>query len=201
MNRNLREDKVRAGLEDMSDGGLGDYLKMWNEEYFQPQGLFVHLELSESTVRNSGRSKLFRKPAAFYNTNEERERKRDERKFVIVVTKLDDEGQPTEALQEIAGSDAKPVEIGSSGEPEAVELPAEVHVPVELPAGSEYSMDKKAEDMSGYVEMDSDNSYLLEKIHLNDGAVELPAGGEQEMQPKPLVVVDGSNLESKEYRP
>lgn len=180
MNRAARERKIREGLEDMSDGGLGDKLRLWNEEYFSKHGIFVHLELSESSMKNDGRTKVFRKPALFYSKGEERNRKKDERKFVIVVTRLDEDGQPMEAVQELAG-EVVLVEIGSSGGPytTATELPAEVPVPVELAAdmnrpvempGDNTFEDKKKgfETPGGVVEMSGDNMRLLEKLHIGD---------------------------------
>jgi hypothetical protein len=190
MNRSLREKRVQAGLEDMSDGGLGDVLRLWNEEYFAKQGLFVHLELSESVAKNEGKVSNFRKPSVFYSKPEDRKRKQDERKFMVVVTKLDEEGNPTEALHELdPGDDGNAaVEIGSSGEAtsQAVELPAETVLPVELPANDGFADEKKETkeypvgyvemDASekkagpeGYVEMSVDNSNLLEKMRLKDG--------------------------------
>ena len=53
MNRSIQEKKVKDGLADMSDGGLGDTLNQWNEDYFSKKGLFVHLELSESAMKNA----------------------------------------------------------------------------------------------------------------------------------------------------
>ena len=184
MNRAARERKIQEGLKDLSDGGLGDKLRMWNEDYFSKQGLFVHLELSESTVKNDGRTKAFRKPAAFYSKGEERDRKKDERKFVIVVTKLDEDGQPMEAIQELS-TETGPVEIGSSGGPTmtTAELPAEVPVPVELPADTNAPVKLPADtnapvelpaDMSTPVELPADTTLGKEKdSQIPDGVVEM----------------------------
>lgn len=219
MNRSAQEKKVKAGLEDQSDGALGDTLKQWNEDYFSKRGLFVHLELSESALKYASQSsKMVRKPALFYSDPNERNRKREERKFVIVVTKLDDEGEPTEAVQELAGKENKVAEIGSSGEPNftIAELPGEDGVvPVELPA--EYgagAAEKKLEPPSGYVEMagdtfyggqekmappggyvemSSDNTHLLEKMNLGEETDDLPSDPEKaNMTPRPLMVSPGS---------
>ena len=180
----------------MSDGGLGDTLKLWNEEYFNKQGLFVHMELSESAMKNPGQqSKTFRKPAMWYSSREDRSRKEEERKFVIVVTKLDEDGQPTEAIQELEGTDAAPVELAGSGDPShsVAELPGdEGAVPVELPAEISYGAEKKFEPPTGYIEMDSDNTLLMEKIHLDERAENSPADSEKGLVPEPLSVTSSS---------
>lgn len=137
MNRSMQEKKVKSGLEDMSDGGLGDTLQQWNSTYFKDLGVFAHLELSEhATKRISDKSKLSkRRPGS--NSKEERERKKEERKFVLVLSRLDDNGVPTQALQELdATSDV--VEMPASHDPTTftAELPGdEGRMPVELPAG------------------------------------------------------------------
>ncbi len=157
----------------------------------------MHLELSESAAKNAGKSRFFQKPASLYSSTEDRERKREERKFVIVVTKLDDEGQPTEALHELAGEHG-PVEIGSSGGPtsQAVELPAEVHRPVEL-AGDFARVDAKLP--AEYIEMDGDNSTLLEKLHIERPISELPADPRGEAIHKRLIE-PGSTCNQLQYK-
>jgi hypothetical protein len=189
MKRAAHEKSVREGLEDTSDGSLGDKLRLWNEEYFSKNGLFVHLELSESAMKYHGREKTFRKPTSFFK-GEERDRKKEERKFVIVVTNLDAAGEPSQAIKEIAAGEGVPVEIGSSEEPvevsklpaemppPAVELPAEMPpTAVELPADipSEGSVAEKKFNVSlpdGVVEMSSDNSHVLEKMNLKHSMLE-----------------------------
>lgn len=179
MNRAIQEKKVRAGLEDMSDGGLGDMLKQWNVDYFSTIGLFAHMELSESAMKNPNqKSKTFQKAAWMYGSKDDQDRKKEERKFVIVVTKLDEEGQPTEAMKELEleGTESKPVEIGSS-DISAVptlntvaELPADEDsvMPVELPGDVSLGFGKTFEPPGGFVEMDGDNTRLLEKLDLDE---------------------------------
>lgn len=189
MNRKIQEEKVRQGLADEAKGGLGDTLKEWNEDYFSKLGLFVHLDLSDSALKNPDqKSKAFRKPALFYSNREDRERKTDERKFVLVVTRLDAEGKPSEAIHELGGADGEPLEIGSSGDVSSkiAEMPADegnvyVELPAELPASAG---EKKLDPPGGYVEMDGDNSYTLEKMHL----VEADPDAEKALTPKPLDV-------------
>ena len=184
LERQLKEQRVKEGLSDTASGSLGDKLNLWNEEYFSKQGLFAHLELSESAMKKEGRSTPWRKPTAFYTNDAERDRKREERKFVIVITKLDGDGQPSEALRELASADP-PVEIGSSGiVPTTAELPAEVVMPVELPAeevvelpADTPSMVKDTNQPHAYVEMDGDNSRLLEKMHFENELDSTRIGG------------------------
>lgn len=192
MNRSMQEKRVKEGLLDPSSDGLGEVLRRWNEDYFKDHGLFVHLELSESALKNPNqKSKAFRKSALLYSNREDRERKRDERKFVIVVTRLNEDGQPMEALERL-GMDEKSsgvVEIGSSDEPSASvsELPGDLAVdPVELPSENVLKEKPSAEPPAGYVEMSSDNTLLLEKMHLEQRA-ELPTpSSTEDLTPEPL---------------
>jgi len=134
MSRSMQEKKVKSGLEDMSDGGLGDTLQQWNSTYFKDLGVFAHLELSEhATKRSSEKSKLSKRLGS---SKEERERKKEERKFVIVMTRLDDEGVPVEALHELdATCDVVEMPVPPDARTFAVELPGdERSMPVELPA-------------------------------------------------------------------
>ena len=197
MKRSLQEQNIISGLEDMSDGGLGDTLRLWNEEYFSKQGLFVHLELSESALKNpDGRSKRFRKPASMYSDKNERARKEEERKFVMVVTKLDEEGQPTEAIAELAGAETTPIELSATENPSfsVAELPGDESVePVELPAITTPSAEKKFDSPGGYVEMSSDNTFLLEKMHLEEESDYRPAVPEKDLMPRPLATTPSSH--------
>lgn len=213
MNRQLQEEKVRKGLVDTTEGGLGDTLKQWNDEYFGKLGLFVHMELSESAMKNPDqKSKTFRKPTLLYSSRQDRERKIEERKFVLVVTKLDDEGNPSQAIQELAGNDGSAVEIGSSGDVSSkiAEMPADegnvyVELPAEMPVGV-WEKEKKLDPPEGYVEMegtsyvemDGDNSATLEKLHLEGNLVEADPDAEKNLTPKPLDVKTGSGAFDKE---
>lgn len=177
----------------MSDGGLGEKLQLWNDEYFRPRGLYVHLELSESAMKHPDqKSTTLRKGVLLYSSRQDRDRKREERKFVIVVTRLDEDGKPREALRELElaeqekedGSDEELVErsqeldgsglveIGSSDvphSPHAAELPGDtVLPPVELAANEPWLIDKAPLPPSDYVEVEGDNTFLLENTHLRD---------------------------------
>ncbi|KAK4507405.1 hypothetical protein PRZ48_001140 [Zasmidium cellare] len=159
LNHSLREKIVKSGLENMSDGGLGDVLKTWNEREFAKLGLFVHLELSAKAMRSvGGRTPTMGMHPLLYSSREERERKAEDRKFCLVVSRLDGEGVPREALREVE-EEMQGGEVGREvGEEEevvderrdkAVEVPNPENViyevpelpgdegrfPVELPAG------------------------------------------------------------------
>lgn len=89
MNRSIQEKKVETGLVDTSPGSLGETLEHWNTSYFAPIGLCAHLELSESAMRKPRhKSSVIRKPSLLYKEREERARKREDRKFVVVVAEL-----------------------------------------------------------------------------------------------------------------
>lgn len=205
MNRKIQEEKIRKGLVDETPGGLGDLLKTWNEDYFSTLGVFVHMELSESAMKNpDGKSRTFRKPILMFGGSEERARKVEERKFVLVVTKLDDEGLPSQALNDLAGKESAPVEIGSSGSvaPPIAEAPGDTEFAyVELPAETPIGVWDKTLDPpvgyvemegSGYVEMDADNSRMMEKMQLEGNLVEADPDAEKQMSPRPLSFTKGS---------
>lgn len=136
MNRTIQEKKVSTGLEDTSEGSLGDTIQKWNESYFAKLGLSARLTLSESAMRQPNhKSKIMRKPTLLYDTREERERKREDRKFVIVVSRLDDSGPSHENAQELEAETVR-VELPVAEDPrnDKAELPGdEEHVAKELP--------------------------------------------------------------------
>jgi hypothetical protein len=211
MNRKIQEEKVRKGVLDETAGGLGDTLKTWNEDYFGKLGVFVHMELSESAMKNADqKSKSFRKPAVMYSNREDRVRKTEERKFVLVVTKLDEDGVPSEALHHLEGKDGAPVEIGSSGDmaPPIAEMPGdEGNVYAELPAEMPTAANEKKLDppvgyveMEGstYIEMDADNTRVMEKLQLEGNLVEADPDAEKSPVPRPLSFDKGSEGLNKE---
>ncbi|WPG98494.1 Hypothetical protein R9X50_00128500 [Acrodontium crateriforme] len=140
MSRQTLEKKFKAGLSDMQDGGLGFTLQQWNDGYFGRRGLYVHLELSESAMKSPNQqSKTLQKSALLYSNKEDRDRKREERKYVIVVTKLTYDGMPSDAVQQFPTTKEKVntrsiAELPGNTEisPPIVELPG--NEPVELPA-------------------------------------------------------------------
>lgn len=154
MNHSLQEKKVKAGLTNMDDGGLGDLLKQWNENEFKKLGIFVHMELSASAMKRlNHRSPTLSKHPLMYSRREDRDRKTEERKFCLVVSHLDDEGVPADAIQEIVHEAAdESTKVVEAPNPENVifevpELPGdEGRYPIELPAGVSlgYGTDKFA---------------------------------------------------------
>lgn len=150
MNKKVQEKKITEGLGNQDEGGLGATLEDWNASYFREHGLFVHLELSESSLRHKekNKDKKIKMPhhgRLFHFDKEERERKREERKFVIVVTKLDEDGMPAQAVNEIQELDGGAVVHEMASHTDAkysiAELPGEdgpgpVELPAELPASA-----------------------------------------------------------------
>jgi len=176
MKRRIQENKVKAGLTDTRDGGLGDLLRRWNETYFQQRGLIATLELSQSAMKHQDhKSSFFRKETHWYANREDRERKKEERKFVIVVTKVEeDEDQrsrsaagavgdgpqelpaegPTGMPEMPAQDDAKydVAEMAGDDRPILVELPGDFVMPGGVSLG--YGNEKLAPP-TGYAELDS----------------------------------------------
>lgn len=134
MNRSLQERKAKSGLQDMSDGGLGDTLQQWNSTYFKDLGVFAHLELSEHATKQKSKSSKGRSPS---DSKEERQRKKEEKKFVIVVSRLNGDGVAAETLQELdVTGDAIDLPVQHDPKNFTAELPGdEGCMPVELPAG------------------------------------------------------------------
>jgi len=126
---------VSTGLVDTSQGSLGTVLEQWNQSYFAQLGLHASLELSDSAMRKPKRkSKVVRRPSLTYSSREERERKSEDRKFVIVVAEVAS-GETSTYVQELATNDDRvemPVpddsrgfmsELPGSSEFETSELP------------------------------------------------------------------------------
>ena len=109
------EEKVKAGLEDLSDGQLGNVLRRWNTGYFVQRGLSAHMELSKSALKHSNRvGASFRRSTLLYSDTEERAKKRDERKFAIVITRLDIENRSPEVSYELESSNCVSSELASA---------------------------------------------------------------------------------------
>jgi len=211
MNRSLQEQKVKAGLLNTSAGGLGDTLQQWNDSYFRERGIHVHLELSDSARKKEdgrGGGGTFRKPASLYSSREERDKKREDWKFVIVVTKIEQERQPTGALEQISEMAAEGPgamgELPATGDPKfnVAELPGDTAImPVELPAmeyylPGAYSLgygSEKLEPPVGFAELDSDTAHLLEKTKLTDGKEGLK---DEELSRREPLMVTASTYEA-----
>jgi len=185
----MQEKKVREGLEDRSGGGLADTFEQWNDTYFHKRGLYVHLELSESTNKHpEQKSKIFRKESGWYGKREDRERKRDERKFVLVVSKLNTYHEMRPGTTHELGSDGSNMitELPNSGDPKftmaeapgdsehcaPVELPGDFLLPasVSLGFGSQHSA-----SLGGFVELEGDGgrpSYQVKEGHESSGKLD-----------------------------
>jgi len=183
MNRSIQEKKVETGLMDTSPGSLGETLEHWNTTYFAPLGLCAHLELSESAMRKpKQKSNIIRKPSLLYKEREERERKREDRKFVLVVTRLDHTSQSPAEVHELAG-DAHRAEMPVPDDPRChtAELSGDTTLrPSELPTANDKAKEDMADVICGICEAPG------------DAPVESSAGmpHESSLWPRPLVVVD-----------
>ncbi|KXL48381.1 hypothetical protein M433DRAFT_145090 [Acidomyces richmondensis BFW] len=188
LKRRIQENKVKAGLADTRDGGLGSLLRQWNETYFHQRGLIATLELSQSAMKHQDhKSSFFRRETHWYASREERERKKEERKFVIVVTKVNEEDELQRSKSATRAFDAQelPAE-GSSGMPEMpgpgdpkydtaempgndgptfVELPGDFVLPggVSLGYGNE-----NLGPRLGYAELDGETAGIFEKSTAKD---------------------------------
>ncbi|KAK3099084.1 hypothetical protein LTR53_019108, partial [Teratosphaeriaceae sp. CCFEE 6253] len=148
------------------------------------RGLMVSLQVSASAQKreDDGRVSGVRKPASLYSARDERERKREERKFVIVVTKLEQQCQPMGAIDDSVELPAEGsgvmAELPAKDDAEysAAELPGEdLVLPVELPAmelslPAAYSLGYGSEKLDfpvGPVKLHSDTTLLLEKTHVS----------------------------------
>jgi len=178
LNRQMQEKKVREGLEDRSGGGLADTLEQWNDTYFHKRGLYVHLELSESTRKHpEQKSKIFRKETGWYGKREDRERKRDERKFVLVVNKLNTfhETRPGNAQELGADGSNMIAELPNRDDPKVTmaeapgdfEQPAPVELPGDflLPGGVSLGFaSKDVASPAGLIELEGDGTKLTDQI-------------------------------------
>ncbi|KAH9835946.1 hypothetical protein Tdes44962_MAKER01865 [Teratosphaeria destructans] len=135
MGTRVQEKKVKSGLLDTSDDGLKATLQRWNDGYFRERGLKASLELSESATKNGrNQSKLIQKGLYWYPERQDRERKREQRKFVIVVTRLHPEASGDELVEMPGDNREAVVELSAAGDSSVMELPTNGHAaPAELP--------------------------------------------------------------------
>jgi hypothetical protein len=161
---------VSTGLADTSEGSLGGVLQRWNQSYFAPLGLCASLELSDSALRQPRqKSKIIRRPSLTYNSREERERKNEDRKFVIVVAELIDNDTPT-GLHELMG-ELDRVEMPVPGDPRGytTELPGDTRLhSLELPNNEDKAKEDLADTVCGVAELPA------------DVPIDFPAGGVKE---------------------
>jgi hypothetical protein len=161
MNRSIQEKKVETGLIDTSPGSLGETLEHWNTSYFAPLGLCAHLELSDSAMRKpKQKSSIVRKPSLLYKERDERERKREDRKFVVVIAELGRTIQPPAEIHELAG-DTHRAEMPVPGDPRChtAELPGDAELrPSELPNADDKAKEDIADVICGVSEVPGDHS-------------------------------------------
>ena len=133
-------------------------MQQWNQSYFAPLGLQAKLELSDSATRKDKKqSSMFRRPSLTYRNREERERKNEDRKFVIVVARLADDSTSTEA-HELVGDSIR-AEMPVPGKPRMLEpgLPGDTVVsPAELPTIEDRTEEHKADDLCAIAELPAD---------------------------------------------
>jgi hypothetical protein len=158
MNRSIQEKKVSTGLAATSEGSLGGVLQQWNQSYFAPLGLCARLELSDSTLRKPRqKSTIMRRPSLTYNSREERERKNEDRKFVIVVAELVSNDTPV-GLHELM-SEPDRTELPVPGDPRryTTELPGDTRLhPLELPSNEDKAKEDLADIIYGVAELPAD---------------------------------------------
>jgi hypothetical protein len=159
MNRSIQEKKVETGLADTSPGSLGETIEHWNTSYFAPLGLCAHLELSDSAMRKPNqKSSIIRKPSLLYREREERDRKREDRKFVVVVTELSHTSLSSTEVHEIAG-DVQRLEMPVPDDPRChiAELPGDSKLrPTELPNADDKAKEDMADVICGVSEVPGD---------------------------------------------
>ncbi|KAF2717475.1 hypothetical protein K431DRAFT_233082 [Polychaeton citri CBS 116435] len=191
MNRTLQEKRVKSAMLDMNDGGLGDTLQRWNDKYFKEKGLFAHLELSEHAMKNpEQKSKTVRMHHSLNISREERKKVKEERKFVIVISKLDDEGVPSEAVHELADDGVQRAELDTPSSTNIAELDNtgfDSSRPLSVTVAGDIKRDL-AEIPEGYAELPATDiaeidSTPIEKPDLENGRV---SADTNTLQPPPL---------------
>lgn len=104
------------------------------------------------------KSKILRRPSLTYNSREERERKNEDRKFVIVVSELVDTNTFTEA-HELMGEPDTAAELPVPGDPRGYtsELPGDTgRDPSELPTSGDKAKEDLADVICGIAELAAD---------------------------------------------
>lgn len=146
--RSIVEKKIQQGLKSGSEGGLGETLAQWNDTCFRERGLLATLQMSEAAQKRAecrGPKISFRSQAMLSSTKEEREARKEEQKYIIVISKLDDIVKRLEAMAALQDNcyelsldrtDALP-ELPARQDPimKRAEMPTDdASTPVELPA-------------------------------------------------------------------
>lgn len=158
VNRSIQEKKVTTGLVETSDGSLGAVLQQWNESYFAPLGLHAKLELSDSTMRKyDKKSKVIRRPSLTYSNREERERKNEDRKFVIIVSELASAGTSTHVNELAAEYNRAELPVPEDPRAYVSELPGDEKLKhSELPTDEDVAKEDLADIVCGIAELPAD---------------------------------------------
>ncbi|KAF2170351.1 hypothetical protein M409DRAFT_51404 [Zasmidium cellare ATCC 36951] len=162
--RRLQEKRVKTGLSDASEGALGDVMRNWNDGYFQERGLVARLELSEEAMRSPDQqSSLISGEAHWHLKKEDRDRHRQERKFVLVVSKLGETLPQEPGVVHELPVETTPSELADVKDAKyhMAEAPGDLPTtPAELPG------DGKRAEVPGwdqYAELEANNEDLLKK--------------------------------------
>jgi len=118
------------------------------------------------------KSSIIRKPSLLYNSREERDRKREDRKFVIVVTGLDNLSPSTAEVQELpVESDRAELPVPEDPRGYKAELPGDSGLkPAQLPTADDLAKEDLANIICGVAELPADIP------------AELPADGPSEIK-------------------
>ncbi|KAF2769093.1 hypothetical protein EJ03DRAFT_351571 [Teratosphaeria nubilosa] len=167
MGTRVQEKKVKSGLLDTSDDGLGATLQRWNDGYFQ-------------------RKRAKGQPGAKRVSDEEwQESEQVDPEGSILVVEMPGDS-PTPVVELSAAGDASVMEMPTDGPAAPAELPGDFPVPGDVSSG--FAAAKWATTI-GVAELDSLSTHLLEsKLNSENGigAAELEGDLQQE-----LVIVKG----------
>lgn len=162
--RRLQEKTVKTVLDDASTGALGDIMQTWNEGYFQDRGLAVNLELSEEAMRSSDqRSSLVSGEAHWHLKKEDRDRHRQERKFVIVVTRLGEKPQQEPGAVHELPVINDPLELANVKDTKYHTAEAPGEIPQERAELPEDTRRAELPGLNQYSELEANNEDLLKK--------------------------------------
>ncbi|KAF7187600.1 hypothetical protein HII31_10939 [Pseudocercospora fuligena] len=182
--RRYQEDKIKAGLAEESESSLGELLRQWNERYFAERGLLARLELSESALKSPNQqSKLFQREAHWYGNKEDRERKREERKFAIVITQLYTPDELGHSMHELdASSSIQEAPDSADARFHCVEAPTANKDLPELPSGADWEKDvselpdrkvhllAELPSATQYAELEGDSQPILQSSNMISAA-------------------------------
>lgn len=136
-----RKKKLKRILENRRDGGLlSQVVESWNENYFRQFGVKAWIEISEAALRNQAkksgeqapgfvrreRSFVERTPLVVFN-GESRRRRREERKYMAVLSPLEQSVEIDGGIVAAAEADSTPPEVVAELPPsDLIELAADL---------------------------------------------------------------------------